>query len=106
MLRLLSRNLKFRPGLAARCFSTSEKDYYAILGIPDSANDQEIKEAYREKAKQYHPDASLVGEDRKPDITKFREVAEAYAILSIRENRLNYDLTRKSSSHVLFDGEK
>ena len=87
----------------ARSFASLEKDYYAVLGVSEKANDQEIKEAYRAKAKQFHPDASLLGDHRTPDINRFRDVAEAYAVLSIRENRLNYDLSRKDSTEILYE---
>lgn len=61
------------------------KDYYEILGVSRSASDAEIKAAYRKLAHQHHPDKSG-GED-----TKFKEVNEAYQVLSDKEKRSRYD---------------
>ncbi|MEM7799295.1 MAG: J domain-containing protein [Chloroflexota bacterium] len=64
------------------------KDYYNILGVSKSADDKEIKRAYRELAKEYHP-------DRNPDNPeaekKFKDVSEAYEVLSDSEKRQMYD---------------
>ena len=65
-----------------------KRDYYEVLGVSKTANEQEIKKAYREKALQYHP-------DRNPDNPqaeeKFKEAAEAYEILSNADKRAQYD---------------
>jgi molecular chaperone DnaJ len=61
------------------------KDYYSILGVQRSASEDEIKKAYRKLAHQYHPDKS--GGDEK----KFKEINEAYQILSNKEKRAQYD---------------
>lgn len=61
------------------------KDYYSILGVPKDASDDVIKRAYRKLAQQYHPDRP--GGDEK----KFKEINEAYQILSDRERRRQYD---------------
>ncbi|XP_044756179.1 dnaJ protein homolog 1-like [Coccinella septempunctata] len=63
------------------------KDYYSILGISKNASDDEIKKAYRKLALQYHPDKnkSPKAED------KFKEVAEAYEVLSDKKKRDIYD---------------
>lgn len=76
-----------------------EKDYYNILGIPTSATPEQIKESYRKLAKKYHPDARAAAGDKEytPDANRFRDVQEAYSVLSIRESRVNYDLTRKKN---------
>ena len=60
------------------------KDYYQILGINKGASEEEIKKAYRKLAHQYHPDK---GGDEK----KFKEINEAYQILSSKEKREQYD---------------
>lgn len=60
------------------------KDYYSILGISKSASQDEIKRAYRKKAFQFHPDK---GGDEK----KFKEVNEAYQVLSNAKKRAHYD---------------
>ncbi|OGZ01487.1 MAG: hypothetical protein A3G64_01465 [Candidatus Liptonbacteria bacterium RIFCSPLOWO2_12_FULL_60_15] len=61
------------------------KDYYNILGVPRSAGEEEIKKAYRRLAHQYHPDRPTGNEG------KFKEINEAYQILSNREKRTAYD---------------
>ena len=76
-----------------------EKDYYSILGISTSATPEQIKDNYRKLAKKFHPDArSAAGSsDYTPDADKFRDVLEAYNVLSVRESRVTYDLTRKKN---------
>jgi len=59
-----------------------EKDYYQILGVAPTATPEQIKQAYREKAKLHHPDAKI-SDKHEPDVTKFRDVAEAYSVLSV-----------------------
>jgi len=67
------------------------KDYYEILGVPPSADDKVIKTAYRKLARKYHPDVS-----REPGAEeKFKEVAEAYEVLSNAEKRAEYDEVRQ-----------
>ena len=68
-----------------------EKDYYKILDLESDATPEQIKDAYRVAAKKYHPD--VVG-GSKPDADKFRDVMEAYAVLSVMSSRANYDLLR------------
>lgn len=64
------------------------KDYYAILGVAKNATDTEIKKAYRKLALQYHPDRNP---DNKEAEEKFREVNEAYQVLSDPQKRAQYD---------------
>lgn len=65
------------------------KDYYEILGVDKSASDSEIKSAYRKLAKKYHPDLNQGdGESEK----KFKEVNEAYEVLSDPEKKKQYDM--------------
>ena len=63
-----------------------EKDYYNILKVPTSATPEQIKEAYRGLVKRYHPDARVAQDiqDHEPNVDKFRDVTEAYQILSVR----------------------
>ncbi len=66
----------------------SKRDYYEVLGIPRSATDNDIKSAYRKLALKYHPDRNP-GDKAAED--KFKEAAEAYAILADGEKRSLYD---------------
>jgi curved DNA-binding protein len=66
----------------------TKKDYYEILGIPKNATDKQIKAAYRKLARKYHPDHNP-GDKSAED--KFKEVAEASAVLSDPEKRAKYD---------------
>ena len=65
-----------------------KRDCYEILGISKSATDDEIKKAYRRMAKQYHPDANPGNKEAEE---KFKEVNEAYSILSDPDKKSNYD---------------
>ena len=65
----------------------SKRDYYEVLGISKSASKDEIKKAYRKLAKKYHPDVN-----KEEDATeKFKEVQEAYEVLSDDQKRAQYD---------------
>lgn len=75
----------------------AKRDYYDVLGIPKKASDQEIKRAYRKLAKKYHPDTNP-GDARAEQI--FKEVTEAYNVLSDEEKRKLYD----RFGHAAFDG--
>jgi molecular chaperone DnaJ len=66
----------------------SKRDYYDVLGIPKNAGDQQIKSAYRKLALQYHPDRN---QGNKEAEERFKEAAEAYAILSDSDKRARYD---------------
>lgn len=62
-------------------------DYYEVLGLKKGATLEEIKKAYKEKAKQYHPDVSKEEDAEK----KFKEINEAYSVLNDPEKKENYD---------------
>ncbi|ANF56086.1 molecular chaperone DnaJ [Halotalea alkalilenta] len=76
----------------------SKRDYYEVLGVDRSTDQKEIKKAYRRLAQKYHP-------DRNPDddgaAAKFREVSEAYEVLSDQEKRAAYD----QFGHAGVDGQ-
>jgi molecular chaperone DnaJ len=67
--------------------STTERDYYELLGVDRGASDAEIKKAFRRKARSLHPDVSEAPDAQE----RFREVAEAYEVLSNAETRQLYD---------------
>jgi curved DNA-binding protein CbpA len=68
------------------------KDYYEILGIPKNATELQIKTAYRNLAKKYHPDVNInSSEIHAPNTQKFREIAEAHAVLSNKTMKIDYD---------------
>ena len=66
----------------------SKRDYYEVLGVSRTANDQEIKSAYRRLAVRYHPDKNPNDSSAEE---KFKEAAEAYSVLSDTEQRRRYD---------------
>jgi molecular chaperone DnaJ len=66
----------------------SKRDYYEVLGVSKNATEDEIKKAYRKLARQYHPD---VNKDDPNAEEKFKEVTEAYEVLSDSEKRARYD---------------
>jgi len=74
-----------------------KRDYYEVLGLSKTATEDEIKKAYRQLAKKYHPDANPG--DKEAEV-KFKEASEAYAVLSDGDKRRQYD----QFGHSAFDG--
>ena len=68
--------------------SQSKRDYYEVLGVSRNADESDIKKAYRKLAKQYHPD--LNPGDKEAE-AKFKEISEAYEVLSDPQKRARYD---------------
>ena len=65
------------------------KDYYNILGVNKSSNKEEIKTAYKKLALKYHPDKNTDNKEQAEE--KFKEISEAYEILSDDQKKNNYD---------------
>ncbi|XP_026193739.1 dnaJ homolog subfamily B member 3 [Cyclospora cayetanensis] len=67
------------------------KDYYRILGVPKDASDADLKKAYRKLAMKWHPDKHADAEAKKKAEAQFKDIAEAYDVLSDKERRQIYD---------------
>jgi curved DNA-binding protein len=78
------------------------KDYYAVLGVDKTASAQEIKKAYRKLAVQYHPDKNP-GDKQAEE--RFKEISEAYAVLSDSEKKQQYDQFGDSGFHQRYSQE-
>lgn len=70
----------------------AKRDYYDILGVEKNASDDDIKKAYRKLARQYHPDLQTGDQQKKAAEERFKEINEAYEVLSDQEKRRRYDL--------------
>jgi molecular chaperone DnaJ len=81
---------------------SNKRDYYDILGIPKSASKDDIKNAYRKLALQYHPDRNKAAGSEE----KFKEISEAYAVLSDDEKRKRYDTYGHVGSEEVFRGSE
>ncbi len=78
------------------------EDYYKILGVSKKASDEELKKAYRKLAMKYHPDHTK-GDKSAED--KFKQISEAYAVLSDKEKRRQYDQFGSAGFHQRFSQE-
>ena len=78
------------------------KDYYAVLGVDKTADKDQIKKAYRKLAIKYHPDKNP---DDKNAEARFKEVSEAYAVLSDPEKKRQYDQFGEAGFHQRFSQE-
>src|SRR3990172_118769 len=78
----------------------AKRDYYEVLGLKKGASLEEIKKTYRKLARKYHPD---VNPGDKKSEEKFKEISEAYDILSDHEKRKKYDLYGHQSFQSGFD---
>jgi curved DNA-binding protein CbpA len=76
-------------------------DLYGVLGVPENAGADDIKKAYRSLAKRLHPDANPG--DKKAE-EKFKELGQAYEILSDPEKRRRYDALRRAPAGVFDHG--
>lgn len=74
----------------------TKRDYYEVLGVPRTATEAELKKAYRQVAKKYHPDVNPGNAEAEQ---KFKEASEAYKILSDPDTRAKYD----QYGHAAFD---
>ena len=75
----------------------AKRDYYKVLGIDKSADENTIKKAYRKLAKKYHPDTNAGNAQAEQN---FKEITEAYTVLSDEEKRKLYD----QFGHAAFEG--
>jgi molecular chaperone DnaJ len=80
----------------------TKRDYYEVLGVSKTATDDELKKSYRKLAKQYHPDANQ--SDKKKAEEKFKEISEAYEVLSDSKKRQMYDQFGHEGANAGFGG--
>jgi molecular chaperone DnaJ len=78
-----------------------EKDYYALLGVPETASEQDVTRAYRRLARELHPD---VNPDKPDAEDRFKEVSAAYDVLGDAAKRKEYDELRRSARRGPGDG--
>jgi molecular chaperone DnaJ len=76
-----------------------DKDFYKVLGVSKDVSDSELKKTYRKLARQYHPDSNAG--DAKAE-ARFKEISEAYSVLSDPEQRAEYDQVRAMGSGARF----
>jgi molecular chaperone DnaJ len=76
-----------------------DKDFYATLGVSKDVSDSDLKKAYRKLARQYHPDSNSGNAAAE---ARFKEISEAYSVLSDKETRTEYDQIRAMGSGARF----
>jgi molecular chaperone DnaJ len=96
MLLRLIVGVKVKKGV-----EMNKKDYYGILGVEKNSTESDIRTAYRKLALQYHPDRNP---DNKEAEDKFKEIAEAYDILSNPDKKRNYDMFGHQSNNPFGNG--
>jgi molecular chaperone DnaJ len=72
--------------------AVTKRDYYDILGVDRNVSDDELKKAYRKMARQHHPDLQSGEHQKKAAEEKFKEINEAYEVLSDQDKRKRYDM--------------
>ena len=78
-----------------------EKDFYKVLGVSKDVTEAELKKVYRKLARQFHPDSNP--DDAKAE-ARFKEISEAYSVLSDKQQRAEYDQVRAMGSGARFTG--
>lgn len=91
------------PACGVLSLMMAKRDYYEVLGISRKASEQEIKRAYRRLARKFHPD---VNPGNKAAEERFKEITEAYEVLSDPKKRKQYDLYGHAGVGVGFEGER
>ena len=76
-----------------------DKDFYAVLGVKKDVSDADLKKTYRKLARQFHPDSNAG--DAKAE-ARFKEISEAYSVLSDTEQRAEYDQMRAMGTGARF----
>ena len=80
-----------------------KRDYYEVLGVSRESSDEELKKAYRKLAMKHHPDRT---QGDKESEEKFKELSEAYAVLSDSQKRANYDQFGHAAAGGGFSGSQ
>src|ERR671930_865765 len=81
---------------------SNKRDYYEVLGVQKNASKEEVKNAYRKLALQYHPDRNKAAGSEE----RFKEISEAYAVLSDDEKRKRYDTYGHVGTEEVFRGSE